>query len=164
MISLERPLPGDAIPLVKYAKHDMYCNHYFDNRYDGYTIRMIKLIAMAAVMASALLAPAKAAELVMFEQAGCAWCARFNAEIAPGYAKSDEGLIAPLRRIDIRAPIPEDLADITVERFTPTFVLIEDGKEYGRIRGYPGDQFFWFRIDELLSKLPKSVQTPVSKS
>ncbi len=67
-------------------------------------------------------------------------------------------------RIDIRAPIPEDLADITIERFTPTFVLIEDGKEYGRIRGYPGDQFFWFRIDELLSKLPKSVQPPVSKS
>lgn len=142
----------------------MYCKYYFDNRYDGYTIRMIKLTAMAAVIACQLMAPAGAAELVMFEQAGCAWCARFNAEIAPGYAKSDEGRIAPLRRIDIHAPIPDDLTNITVERFTPTFVLVEDGKEYGRIRGYPGDQFFWFRLDELLSELPKSIQPPVSRS
>ena len=164
MISLKRPLPGDAYPVVKYAKHDMYCNSYFDNQHQGYTIRMIKLTAMAAMMAWTMLAPAKAAELVMFEQAGCVWCARFNAEIAPGYANSDEGKIAPLRRVDIHAPIPEDLADIPIERFTPTFVLMEDGKEYGRILGYPGDQFFWFRIDELLANLPKSVQPPVSPS
>ena len=28
-------------------------------------------------------------------------------------------------------------------RYTPTFVLAEDGKEVGRIEGYPGDEFFW---------------------
>ena len=40
----------------------------------------------------------------MFEQAGCAWCAAFDREIAPIYAKTDEGLRAPLRRVDIAAP------------------------------------------------------------
>ena len=30
---------------------------------------------------------ARAAELVMFEQAGCAWCEAFNREIAPVYGK-----------------------------------------------------------------------------
>ncbi len=97
---------------------------------------------------------ASAAELVMFEQEGCVWCAKFNAEIAPGYANSEEGKIAPLRRVDIHGDIPDDLADIPVERFTPTFVLVEDGVEYGRIRGYPGSEFFWFLVDEMLAKLP----------
>lgn len=101
-------------------------------------------------------ATARAAELVMFEQAGCAWCARFNAEIAPGYSKSKEGMVAPLRRVDINKPIPEDLKGLPVDRFTPTFVLVDKGVELGRIRGYPGDQFFWFLIDEMLSRLPNS--------
>lgn len=110
---------------------------------------------------SVLLPPAAdAAELVMFEQDGCVWCAKFNAEIAPGYAKSEEGRIAPLRRVDIHGAIPADLSDIPVERFTPTFVLVEDGEEIGRIRGYPGSEFFWYLVDELIAKLPEDVQKP----
>jgi hypothetical protein len=37
--------------------------------------------------------------------------------------------------------------------FTPTFVLVEDGREIARLRGYPGDQFFWALVDEMLAKL-----------
>lgn len=96
---------------------------------------------------------AAAAELVMFEQRGCVWCAKWRDEIGPAYPKTEEGQRAPLRRVDIHEPIPEDLAHLTVERYTPVFVLVEEGEEIGRIRGYPGDEFFWFRLDELLSKL-----------
>ena len=113
------------------------------------------LFAVALLPAAGLPFSAQAAELVMFEQEGCVWCAKFNAEIAPGYANSEEGKIAPLRRVDIHGDIPDDLADIPVERFTPTFVLVEDGVEYGRIRGYPGSEFFWFLVDELIAKLPE---------
>lgn len=95
-----------------------------------------------------------AAELIMFEQAGCHWCAQWNTEIGPTYPKTAEGKLAPLRRVDIHAPIPDDLKNITVERFTPTFVLVENGTEIGRIRGYPGDEFFWFLLGELVAQLP----------
>lgn len=108
-------------------------------------------IAIALTCASGL--TARAAELVMFEQAGCHWCAQWNADIGPIYPKTDEGKRAPLRRVDIHAPIPADLQDITVERFTPTFVLIENGTEIGRIRGYPGDEFFWFLLGDLVAQL-----------
>ena len=47
-------------------------------------------LALVAFAACAAL-PARAAELVMMEQPGCVWCARFNAEIAPAYPKTDEG-------------------------------------------------------------------------
>ncbi len=42
--------------------------------------------AMALMVLANLVCSAGAAELVILEQSGCAWCARFNAEIAPAYA------------------------------------------------------------------------------
>lgn len=111
---------------------------------------------IAGVLTAALLAAAPsawAAELVMLEQPGCPWCARFNAEIAPAYAKTEEGKRAPLRRVDITEPIPADLDHITIERFTPTFILMEDGVEIDRLRGYPGDEFFWSLLGDMLEKL-----------
>lgn len=98
-------------------------------------------------------AGASAAELVMLEQPGCAWCARFNAEIAPTWPKTEEGKRAPLRRVDITEPWPADLQQVQKERFTPTFILMDGGREVGRLRGYVGDEFFWYRIGELLALL-----------
>ena len=99
--------------------------------------------------------PAHSAELVMFEQKGCVWCQRFEREIVPAYAKTAEGKRAPLRRVDIARPLPEDLSFITRERFTPVFVLVENGTEFGRIRGYPGETFFWGLLANLIERLDR---------
>jgi hypothetical protein len=99
-------------------------------------------------------APLGAAELVMLEQPACTWCARFDAEIAPAWPNTAEGRRAPLRRVDITRPWPEDLDFLQRERFTPTFVLIDEGREVGRVRGYPGDEFFWYLVGDLIAKLP----------
>jgi len=40
--------------------------------------------------------------LLMAEEDGCYWCARWHDEIADTYPKTDEGMRAPLRRYDIR--------------------------------------------------------------
>lgn len=100
-----------------------------------------------------LASSARAAELVMFEQAGCVWCAAFDKEAAPIYAKTEEGLRAPLRRVDIDRPVPPDLAFVQVERITPVFVLVDKGREVGRIRGYPGPESFWMQLSTLFDKL-----------
>jgi len=102
------------------------------------------------------LSNARAAELVMFEQAGCAWCEAFDREIAPIYGKTEEGLRAPLRRVDTARPVPPDLAFIETERLTPLFVLVDRGREIGRIRGYPGEDFFWGLLGALVKKLDAS--------
>lgn len=116
---------------------------------------MKSLSAIAACCLSGLfMLPASAAQMLMLEQPGCAWCARFDAEIAPAWAKTKEGQAAPLRRVDITKAWPEDIDFVARERFTPTFVLIDEGKEIGRIRGYPGDEFFWYLAAELIGKLP----------
>lgn len=102
-----------------------------------------------------LAAPAHAAELVMFTQAGCVWCQRFDREIAPAYPKTGEGKRAPLRRVDIGKPMPPDLGFVVRERFTPVFVLVENGAEFGRIRGYPGEAFFWGLLANLIERLDR---------
>ncbi|HTL65581.1 MAG TPA: transcriptional regulator [Pseudolabrys sp.] len=89
----------------------------------------------------------------MFEQAGCAWCETFDREIAPIYAKTTEGQRAPLRRVNIDYPLPADLSFIAVERLAPLFVLVDKGREVGRIRGYPGEDHFWGLLGVLIKKL-----------
>jgi hypothetical protein len=112
-----------------------------------------QIVLAGASFVSLAVMPARAAELVMFEQSGCEWCAVFNREVAPVYGKTEEGQRAPLRRVDIDQPLPNDLAFIKVERLTPLFVLVDAGKEIGRIRGYPGDDNFWGLLDVLLARL-----------
>jgi thioredoxin-related protein len=103
------------------------------------------------VLAVMLAFPAYAVELVMVEQEGCIYCEQWNADIAPAYPKTSEGRFAPLRRVDIFA-MPDDL---TVKRkvlYTPTFLLVEDGREIARLEGYPGPDFFWPMLDRMLKK------------
>jgi hypothetical protein len=113
-------------------------------------VRAVILACLASLFAGGL---STAAELVVLQQPGCAWCARFEAEIAPAWPKTPEGALAPLRRVDITEAWPEDLADISKERFTPTFILMDEGREVARLRGYVGDEFFWYRIGELVALL-----------
>jgi thioredoxin-related protein len=80
--------------------------------------------------------------LLMAEEHGCVWCAKWNAEIAPIYPLTAEGLAAPLQRYDLHGEIPEVEMARRV-RFTPTFILVDGGREVGRIEGYPGEDFFW---------------------
>jgi hypothetical protein len=109
-------------------------------------------LALLAAAATTLPSPVRAAELIMFEQRGCEWCERWNAEIGPIYPKTEEGRLAPLRRVDIHEKMPEDLSWLRPEVFTPSFALVHDGREYGRIRGYPGEDFFWGLLAQMVEK------------
>ncbi|MEM7290728.1 MAG: transcriptional regulator [Pseudomonadota bacterium] len=97
---------------------------------------------------------AHCADLIMFEQDYCEWCEKWNEEVGVIYAKTSEGKRAPLKRVNIHAPIPNEFSFVRVERFTPTFVLVDGGAEIGRIRGYPGEDFFWGLLGQLIKKLP----------
>lgn len=99
---------------------------------------------------------AQAAELVMVEEPGCAWCAKWEKELGEIYPKTSEGQYAPLRKIELsdlkRKDGPETLGVMpaTPVVFTPTFLLVEDGKELARLQGYPGEDFFWALLEQML--------------
>ncbi|HKL68645.1 hypothetical protein [Salibaculum sp.] len=114
-------------------------------------------LVLAPVLSGALPAhaqgtPAEAeVQLVMVEQAGCAYCRRWDDEIGPIYPKTEVGAVAPLRRIDLHDPVPDDLDLARRLTFTPTFVLVVDGVELNRIEGYPGEDFFWALVERMIA-------------
>ena len=90
-----------------------------------------------------------ATRLVMVDDAGCVYCAKWDREVGPGYVVSPEGQFAPLKRLRIGS---SDLNGIGQLAYTPTFVLIVRGQEAGRIVGYAGADFFWGEVDRLYAK------------
>ena len=91
-------------------------------------------------------------QLLMFEEAGCVYCVQWHAEISPEYPITPEGRAAPLVRLDLRDTLPETYALASRPRYTPTFILVQDGIEIGRIEGYPGEHFFWGLLGRLLNQ------------
>lgn len=94
-----------------------------------------------------------ATELIMMEEDGCPWCERWLTEIGGIYNNTAEGRVAPLRRVDVHSPLPSDLGFLKLAYFTPTFILVSQGREVGRIQGYPGEDFFWALLGELIAKV-----------
>jgi len=105
-------------------------------------LRISSLTLLLSVIFCFSILKATAAELVMFESDGCEWCEIWNEEIGGTYSKTTEAEIVPLRRVDIDDDRPVDLKHLTGLVYTPTFIVLQDGREVGRIIGYPGEDFF----------------------
>jgi len=91
----------------------------------------------------------------MFESSACTWCEAWDEEVGVIYDKTDEGKLLPLRKIDIADPLPPSLYWLRGIVFTPTFIVVDDNKEIGRIIGYHGEDFFWGYLTNLARKVPR---------
>jgi hypothetical protein len=122
------------------------------------SIRRWPVIARVIVSISLLLLAtgAHAAELLVVEDPRCGPCILFDRQIGPIYAKTDEGRVAPLHRIAYGKPAPAPYAFIGQPKVAPTFVLVDQGREVGRIEGYSSDELFWMSLASLIQKLPES--------
>jgi thioredoxin-related protein len=107
---------------------------------------------VAGVMSLAAASARAETILIMAEETGCMWCALWNKQIAPIYPKTVEGRTAPLRRINIRDEPPTDIVFKRRLTYTPTFVLVNEGQEVSRIEGYPGEDFFWGLLGQMLKE------------
>ena len=117
--------------------------------------RFLAIVFSALIAFGGLTSPAHATpevRLMMAEEPGCIWCARWNAQIGPIYPKTGEGTAAPLWRVDITEPVPDHISLSRRISFTPTFVLLIDDIEVNRIEGYPGEDFFWGLLGEMLKR------------
>jgi hypothetical protein len=126
--------------------------------------KLATALGILAVWVLTAAAPAQATELVMFERDGCIWCVRWHREVGAVYAQTPEGRMAPLRRVDMGAARGSEPGLASPIRYTPTFVLIDSGREIGRITGYMGDDAFWGLLgkmlaDRRLSALPVAPDT-----
>ena len=111
-------------------------------------LRKIGLLVYAIPILSGNL---MAAELIMVEQQGCYYCLEWKDQLGHIYPKTPEGKYAPLKTIDITEV--DELKGLKRDViFTPTFVLMENEKELGRLEGYSSEDFFWELLEVILEK------------
>ena len=121
---------------------------------------MIRILALALLLAFAPATVVAAdAELIMFEQPGCPFCAKWNREIGPIYPKSDIGAKAPLRRVQIGDKKSYAVTLTGPVIFTPTFIIAVGGRETGRIEGYANDESFWGLMTQRTADIPAPATT-----
>jgi thioredoxin-related protein len=94
---------------------------------------------------------AQALQLIMVDSRRCQYCREFNREVAPHYNSMATGQMAPLRHVNGARRWPADLANVTPAYGTPTFILVDNGREVGRFAGYANPQIFWRTLDRLMS-------------
>jgi hypothetical protein len=117
-------------------------------------VRLILALALLVPAAPATWAqspPAFAGDtvLVMVDDRGCVYCVKWDRDVSASYQASEEGRFAPLER---RRKGHPDLTGLPGLAYTPTFVLIADGQEVGRIVGYGGEDHFWGELDRLMRR------------
>lgn len=110
-----------------------------------------RVVLAALVLAGPSMANGQ--QLLMFESDDCSWCQRWHEEVGDAYEKTEAGRKLPLRRVDIYGNPPAGIQLHDPVRYTPTFVVINDGGEIGRITGYPGEAHFWGLLDDLIAKV-----------
>ena len=71
------------------------------------------------------------------------------------YDKTAEAKLLPLRRVDISQQTAAGVTLAARVIYTPTFVVVEGGREIGRITGFINDEAFWGLLDALAAKLER---------
>ena len=110
------------------------------------------LLVISIVGAGSVKAADSRGQLVMITSSHCPWCEAFEDDVGKGYDLTEEALVYPLRRHDFYKAMPDDLAHLTPATMTPTFIVMRNGAEVGRITGYPGAELFWWRISEFTAQ------------
>lgn len=108
---------------------------------------------MLAVLVFASPSAAIGQQLLMFESADSSWCRQWHAEVGDAYEKTEEGRKLPLRTMDIHDNPPAVIQLHDPVRYTPTFVVVNEDREVGRITGYPGEAHFWGLLDALIERI-----------
>ena len=89
-------------------------------------------------------------ELLVVEVDNCIYCRIFRRDVAPTYQGSGRNRSVPMRFVDLNAPDVDRLSLAAPIDSVPTVLVVENGREVGRIAGYVGPEFFFHSLDRIL--------------
>jgi thioredoxin-related protein len=93
-------------------------------------------------------------QLVVMEAPGCTYCGIFRRDVLPSYEASERAKELPVRFLDVNDQAASGLDLQTPVDIVPTFIVVKDKKEVGRIPGYLGPENFYHAINHLMSATP----------
>jgi thioredoxin-related protein len=89
-------------------------------------------------------------ELLVVEIENCIYCGLFRRDVAPAYKSSIRARAVPMRFVNINAPDVDRLILESPIDSVPTVLVVENGREVGRIAGYVGPEIFFHSLQRLL--------------
>lgn len=90
-------------------------------------------------------------ELVFVTSDHCPFCKAWEREVGKIYGSTPYARQARLRRVDI-AEVDSALSELATDIFgTPTFLILENNMEVGRIEGYQSSDLFFWALSEYIS-------------
>lgn len=92
-----------------------------------------------------------AAEIIMIEVEGCVYCKVFRRNVLPVYQDSPRGKEVPIRFVDYNTQAAAELPLNGPVTIVPTFVMMKDNREVGRLPGYVGRSEFLRAVTHMLS-------------
>ena len=94
---------------------------------------------------------AAAARLIMVTSEHCPYCQAWERDVGAVYDKSPYAAKLPLSRVEIGSEMPESVAIKKPIVGTPTFLIILNGQEVDRQRGYvDAEMFFWWLSEHMV--------------
>jgi len=113
----------------------------------------IGLVFCSLFISSAGLAAeqARSLELVFITSEYCPFCKAWERDVGQIYDSTPYALKARLRRVDL-GDVDSTLPAGAVKVFgTPTFLIVENNTEIGRIEGYQSSEMFFWALSEYIS-------------
>ncbi len=88
-------------------------------------------------------------EMVVLEVKDCIYCNVFRRQLLPVYQASRQARRMPVRFVDINDPALGDIGLTQPVGVVPTFVVLENNEEIGRIPGLVGRNEFFQALDHI---------------
>ncbi|MEO1206777.1 MAG: thioredoxin fold domain-containing protein [Pseudomonadota bacterium] len=108
--------------------------------------------ARAAVDPTIQTAPKNQTELVVVETLDCAYCRSFRQNLLPAYAASRRAKETPIRFINYKEVRKSGISLKQPISIVPTILVLDDGREIGRIPGLTGQELFFKSIQHILGR------------
>ena len=129
---------------------------YFGAWVHSFCFQTLKCFALTVLLVTGLSnycqneALANNVQLVMFTSKDCPACQSWEKKIGVVYKKSQYQIALPLERVIVSHPLPDWISIQQPIRGTPTFIIIENGQEVGRITGFNDPEMFWWQLSSFV--------------
>ena len=92
------------------------------------------------------------ARLIMVTSEYCLYCQAWEHDVGAVFNKSPYAAKLPLTRVEIGSKMPNNVVLIKPIIGTPTFLIIRNGREIDRQRGYQDEEMFYWWLSEHMAE------------
>ena len=96
--------------------------------------------------------------LIMVTDKNCPYCQAWEREVGSVYPNTTLSIEYRLVRVELKRPLSKFNSLTKSVHGTPTFILINNGLEIGRIEGFSDAEMFWWLLDDIVDQAKNTAE------